>query len=175
MTHSPEPQDAGYRPYHAKDCAARFGLDANTCTCGTLHLPVWEPADAAAIAAQPEPGDRRSDVRDISRARAGAGRPALNVAALNQAAEGGACRRCRRLAQRYADDLTGTPRPPAEPPPVPEVVDANLASLNEIVSQMMAALVEHGIGDSDFAGLVRTTLRDHSWALGFDFEGERPR
>ena len=53
-------------------------------------------------------------------------------------------------------------------------VAKNLASLNELVTEMMFALAEHGVGDIEFARMARSTLRDHSWALGFDFQGEHP-
>jgi len=50
---------------------------------------------------------------------------------------------------------------------------ANLASLNEIVAEMMNALRGLGVGDDEFAKLVHVTLRDASWRLGFEFRGER--
>jgi hypothetical protein len=46
----------------------------------------------------------------------------------------------------------------------------NLASLNEIVAEMVTATAD----DHEFAELVRNTLRDHSWAMGFEFQGQRP-
>lgn len=51
-------------------------------------------------------------------------------------------------------------------------VAANLASLNEIVAEMTQALVGLGVGDQGFADLVRGTLRDHTHALGFEFQGD---
>lgn len=53
-------------------------------------------------------------------------------------------------------------------------VAANLASLNEIIAEMTQALAQHGMTDIPFARMVRETLRDHSFALGFEFQGERP-
>lgn len=47
-------------------------------------------------------------------------------------------------------------------------IAANLASLNEIVAEMTAVVS----GDPEFIALVRRTLRDHSHALGFKFEGD---
>jgi hypothetical protein len=51
-------------------------------------------------------------------------------------------------------------------------VGANLASLNEIIAEMMQALADHGVGEQEFADLVRVTLRDHSHSLGWAFQGE---
>ena len=48
-------------------------------------------------------------------------------------------------------------------------IAANLASLNEIMTEVVA----HTSPDGTFIGLVRDTLRNHSWALGFEFQGER--
>jgi hypothetical protein len=50
-----------------------------------------------------------------------------------------------------------------------DAVKANLASLNEIIAELTAVVAE----DPEFAELVRTTLRNHSWSLGFEFQGER--
>ena len=47
-------------------------------------------------------------------------------------------------------------------------LEANLASLNEVLAEMAAQF-----GDASFGSTVRDTLRDHSWALGFEFQGER--
>jgi hypothetical protein len=48
------------------------------------------------------------------------------------------------------------------------LIAANLASLNEIVTE----LVQAGSPDPEFQRLVRDLLRDHSWALGVPFQGE---
>lgn len=49
-----------------------------------------------------------------------------------------------------------------------DAVRANLASLNEIMAEMTAVASD----DPDFATLVRDLLRDHSHALGFEFQGD---
>lgn len=51
---------------------------------------------------------------------------------------------------------------------------ANLASLNEIVAEMVTALAERGVSDGGYAAVARSVLRDHSHALGFDFQCEPP-
>jgi len=57
----------------------------------------------------------------------------------------------------------------ANEPGSPEwLIAANLASINEIVSELTATVSP----DPDFAELVRTLLRDHSWSLGFEFQGQ---
>jgi hypothetical protein len=48
-------------------------------------------------------------------------------------------------------------------------VGANLASLNEIITEMVARVSP----DPAFAALVRDLLREHSWSLGYAFQGER--
>lgn len=48
------------------------------------------------------------------------------------------------------------------------VIKANLASLNEIVAELVDAVSD----DPEFAQLTRDKLRDHSWALGYEFQGE---
>ena len=49
-------------------------------------------------------------------------------------------------------------------------IKANLASLNEIITEMVAVVGK----DTDFNEMVRKVLRDHSWALGFEFQGQCP-
>jgi hypothetical protein len=49
-------------------------------------------------------------------------------------------------------------------------IKANLASLNEIIAEMTAA-VSH---EAEFTEMVRGVLRDHSWKLGFTFQGQEP-
>jgi hypothetical protein len=68
-----------------------------------------------------------------------------------------------RVVDEYFGDVKPDPLAP---------VRANLASLNEVVTEMVTALAKEGIGDAEFAEVVRTTLRDHSWALGFEFQGQ---
>lgn len=46
---------------------------------------------------------------------------------------------------------------------------ANLASINEILAEMVSAAAA-----PEFAEVAVTTLRDHSWRLGFTFQGARP-
>ncbi|SRR6266487_1922198 len=53
-------------------------------------------------------------------------------------------------------------------------VAANLASLNEVLAEVVQALADHGWSDPEFAGLARRQLRDHSRALGYQFQGESP-
>lgn len=47
----------------------------------------------------------------------------------------------------------------------------NLASLNEI----MAELVTFMSPDPEFAAMTVGVLRDHSWRLGYEFQGQVPR
>jgi hypothetical protein len=47
-------------------------------------------------------------------------------------------------------------------------VGANLASLNEIITEMVARVSP----DPAFAAMVRDLLREHSWSLGYPFQGE---
>ena len=49
-------------------------------------------------------------------------------------------------------------------------IAANLASLNELAAELTAAVSD----DPEFVQMTRTTLRDHSWSLGYEFQGERP-
>ncbi len=49
-------------------------------------------------------------------------------------------------------------------------ITANLASLNEIMAEMVAAVST----DPDFVVMTRDVLRDHSWSLGFEFQGQGP-
>lgn len=51
-----------------------------------------------------------------------------------------------------------------------EDVTKNLASLNEIVAELVTAISD----DPDFIELTRGVLREHSWKLGFSFQGEQP-
>lgn len=48
------------------------------------------------------------------------------------------------------------------------LITANLASLNEIVTELAATSP-----DPEFRRQVRDLLRDHSWSLGIEFQGER--
>jgi hypothetical protein len=52
-----------------------------------------------------------------------------------------------------------------------EAIKANLASLNEIIAEITARIA--GDTDPEFAALARGILRGHSFALGFEFQGER--
>lgn len=54
-------------------------------------------------------------------------------------------------------------------PETERAIRANLASLNEIIAEMVVVTAD----DADFIRLVHDTLRDHSWALGYSFRGER--
>jgi hypothetical protein len=47
-------------------------------------------------------------------------------------------------------------------------IAANLATLNEIIAELTVVVSD----DPQFAALVRETLRDHSHALGFSFQGD---
>jgi hypothetical protein len=53
-------------------------------------------------------------------------------------------------------------------------VMANLASLNEIVTELVQASADGTRAEPEFAELVRDTLRQHTHALGFRFQGEIP-
>ena len=49
------------------------------------------------------------------------------------------------------------------------LIAANLASLNEVVTELADVVSQ----DPEFRRLVRDLLRDHSWSLGIEFQGER--
>ena len=51
-------------------------------------------------------------------------------------------------------------------------VAANLASLNEIMAELVEQAIQIGV-EPQFARMTRGKLRDHSWALGYEFQGER--
>jgi hypothetical protein len=51
-----------------------------------------------------------------------------------------------------------------------DAVKRNLASLNEIIAEMTAKVSD----DPAFTAMTRDILRDHSWELGYEFQGERP-
>jgi hypothetical protein len=53
-------------------------------------------------------------------------------------------------------------------------VRANLASVNEILTEVVQALADHGWSDPEFAGVVRRQLRQHSHELGYDHQGVPP-
>lgn len=53
-------------------------------------------------------------------------------------------------------------------------VAANLASLNEIITEMVQASADGTRADTEFAALIRDVLRQHSHSLGFKFQGESP-
>jgi hypothetical protein len=56
----------------------------------------------------------------------------------------------------------------AEPSPDDlQAIQANLASLNEIMAEVVAKISPE---EHEFVDMVRTTLRDHSWAIGFTFQ-----
>jgi hypothetical protein len=71
------------------------------------------------------------------------------------------------------DLLDGKIPAPAERKRCPELeaAKANLASLNEIVVELAQRVA--GASDSEFVELVLSTLRGHSFDLGFEFQGER--
>jgi hypothetical protein len=50
----------------------------------------------------------------------------------------------------------------------------NLASLNEIVAELVTAFAVGESPDVPFSEVTRQTLREHSHAIGFDFQGEQP-
>ena len=49
------------------------------------------------------------------------------------------------------------------------LIAANLASLNEVITELTNVVSQ----DPEFRRLVRDLLRDHSWSLGIEFQGER--
>lgn len=50
----------------------------------------------------------------------------------------------------------------------------NLASLNEIISELAMGISTGKTSDPEWSELVLTTLREHNWRLGFEFHGVRP-
>jgi hypothetical protein len=52
---------------------------------------------------------------------------------------------------------------------VSDEIRANIAGLNEIIAEMAVKVSD----DPGFAAMTRELLRDHSHALGFEFQGER--
>lgn len=53
-------------------------------------------------------------------------------------------------------------------------VAANLASLNEVMAELVRAASDHGWTEQSFAEMTRGVLRGHSHALGFEFQGAMP-
>lgn len=51
------------------------------------------------------------------------------------------------------------------------VVRANLSSLNDIITEVVQALADHGWSDPEFAGVVARQMRQHSHALGYEHQG----
>ena len=65
------------------------------------------------------------------------------------------------------------PGPPLPPPGMPQwrrAASANLAALNEITTELVAATSD----SPEFTALVHGVLRDCTWALGYEFQGQRP-
>jgi hypothetical protein len=54
----------------------------------------------------------------------------------------------------------------------PDVCAANLASLNEIIAEMVQAMHMGTRPDGDFVALVGEELREHTWSLGYAFRGQ---
>ena len=52
------------------------------------------------------------------------------------------------------------------------LVAANLASLNEITAEIAQALAENGMAEQRWADVVRNSMREHCWSLGFEFQGQ---
>ena len=48
-------------------------------------------------------------------------------------------------------------------------IKANLASLNEIMAEVVRALPD---ADAAWRGVVTRLLKNHSWSLGFEFQGQ---
>lgn len=68
-------------------------------------------------------------------------------------------------------DADARPGPPLPPPGMPQwrrAVSANLAALNEITTELVAATSD----SPEFAALVHGVLRDCTWALGYQFQGQ---
>ena len=55
-----------------------------------------------------------------------------------------------------------------------DTVSANLASLNELITELVRAAADHGWTEPEFADMVRDNLQNHSHALGFSFQGIPP-
>lgn len=66
--------------------------------------------------------------------------------------------------------LTPLPGPEASLDAWRKAVAANLASLNDVTVEIAGRVAE----DPGFAGLVLEVLRDHTWAVGYEFRGQRP-
>lgn len=64
------------------------------------------------------------------------------------------------FGQGHAGDAPGAGRT--------EMIAANLASLNEIIAELTAKVSD----DPEFTAMVRELLREHSHALGYQFQGE---
>jgi len=73
-----------------------------------------------------------------------------------------------RAALPAIREIPTSPSDPGWPGPVA----SNLASLNELVAELVGALADRGISDPEFADMVRRIFRDHSHRLGFEFRGE---
>jgi D-tyrosyl-tRNA(Tyr) deacylase len=54
-----------------------------------------------------------------------------------------------------------------------EIIE-NLASLNEALTTFGFALAEHGVGDMSYAQMQHDVLREHTWRLGYVFNGQLP-
>lgn len=60
---------------------------------------------------------------------------------------------------------------PAELARTLDVVKQNLSALNEIVAELAVCAIS---AEAGWIAVVVKTLRDLSWSLGFEFQGERP-
>jgi hypothetical protein len=49
-----------------------------------------------------------------------------------------------------------------------DAIAANIATINEVLAELTVVVSD----DPEFSALVRETLRDHSHALGFSFQGD---
>lgn len=56
---------------------------------------------------------------------------------------------------------------------VPQAVAANLASLNELIAEVVGKLGDLSMADPAFVRMATDVLRGHSLALGYQFQGER--
>ena len=53
------------------------------------------------------------------------------------------------------------------------LIQANLASLNELFADLVEEVVSALRGGSEYAEVAVDVMRKHNWTLGFEFRGER--
>lgn len=58
--------------------------------------------------------------------------------------------------------------------PAPSPITRNLASINEMLAELLRGLSTGETPDPAWVDLSVRTLKEHSWRLGFEFFEERP-